>query len=304
MNFDSSREDAETYVNSKICFYCNRDFDNYRALLNHLMIHQNDGSLRGSNFHGRMGNSIDINRIPPIPLLNSEQNSAGANCPIPITRAPPPTDFYTMFRMNEANQANGNRSARGKPGVPQTQIFMFHGVAVLCNSPDGREFVPAGASASMASAIYVPSGNVVTTGLDIDSSPYLGSNGVYQFNTDEFDISQDGLPVPPTSRNALKTTQGFNLGPPLFSSVEKVGQSGRSMLTLERSKRPCIAYNPVKADKKPRFAYDVHVDLENLQLKELPFLDNFVESTSSAETGDGAEEEDCPADLNMSPSLD
>ncbi|KAK8519519.1 hypothetical protein V6N12_025554 [Hibiscus sabdariffa] len=239
-------------------------------------------------------------RIPPIRILNSEQNLAGANCPIPITRAPPPTDFCTMFRLNEANQADGNIYASGKPGVPQTHICMFLGVVVLCNSPDAREFVAAGASASMASAIYVPSGSVVTTGLVIDSSPYLGPNEVYQFNTDEFEISQDGLPVPPTSRNALETTQG----PPLFSSVEKVGQSGRSMLTLERSKRPCIAYNPVKADKKPRFAYDVHVDLENLQLKELPFLDNFVESTSSAETGDGAEVEDCPADLNMSPSLD
>ncbi|GMJ08478.1 hypothetical protein HRI_004517000 [Hibiscus trionum] len=294
MNFDSSREDLETYAISKTCFYCNREFDNYRALHNHLRIHQNNGSLRGSNFNGRTSDSIDLNRNPPMPLLNSEQNLAGANNPIPIARAPSPIDFCTVFRPNEANQACGNRSTGGNPRVPQTQIFMCHGVAVLCNSLDGRTFVPAGASASMASAIYVPSGSVVTTGLDTDSSPYLGSNGVCQFNTDEFQISQDGLP--PTSRDDLKRTQG----PPLFSGVENVGQSERSLSTLDGSKRPCIADNPANADKKPRIAYDVHVELENHQLKELPLLDNFVESTSSAETGDGAEEEDCPADLNLS----
>ncbi|GMI77759.1 hypothetical protein HRI_001445200 [Hibiscus trionum] len=271
MNFNSSREGVESAY-SKTCFYCNREFDNYRALHNHFRIHQNNGSSRGSNFHGRSGNSIDIDRNPPIPLLNSEQNLDGANTPIPITRAPPTIDFLAMFRPSEANQADRNISTGGNSGVPQTQIFMFNGVAVLCNSSAGRAFVPAGSSASRASAIHVPSGSVVTTGLDTDSSPYLGSNEVCQFNTDEFRISQDGLP--PTSRDALKRTQGFNLGP-LFSSVEKIGQSG---------------------EKKPRIAYDFHVELENVQLKELPLLDNFVESTSAV-TGDGAEEEG-PANVN------
>ncbi|KAK8992520.1 hypothetical protein V6N11_048599 [Hibiscus sabdariffa] len=293
MNFNSSREVVETTY-GRTCCYCNREFGTYRALHNHIRIHQNNGLLRGSNFHGRSSNSIDISRNHPIPLLNSEHNLAGANNPIPITQAPPAIDFCTMFHLNEANQADRNRSTVGNPRVPQTQIFMFNGVAVLCNSSPGRAFVPAGASASMASSIHLPSGSVVNTGLDTDSSPNLGSNVVCQFNTDEFQISQDGLP--PTSRDALKSTQGS----PLFSSAEKVGQSGRSLPTVDGSKRPCIADNPVNANKKPRIASDVNVVLENHQLIELPLLDNFVESTSSAETGDGAEEEEGPADLNLS----
>ncbi|KAK8989457.1 hypothetical protein V6N11_063882 [Hibiscus sabdariffa] len=281
MNFNSSRKVVEIAY-SRTCCYCNREFGTYRALHNHLRVHQDNWSLRGLNFHGRSSNSIDISRNHPIPLLNSEQNLAGANNPIPITRAPPAIDLRTMFRPNEANQADRNRSTVGIPRVPQTQIFMFNGVAILCNSSPGRAFVPAGTSASMASAIHVPSGSVVNTGLDTDSSPNLGSNVVCQFNTDEFQISQDGLP--PTSRDALKSTQGFYL--------EKVGQSRRSFPTVDGSKRPYIADNPVNANKKPRIASDVNVVLENLQLIELPLLDNFVESTSSAETGDGAEEEE------------
>ncbi|KAK8989455.1 hypothetical protein V6N11_063880 [Hibiscus sabdariffa] len=185
-----------------------------------------------------------------------------------------------MFRSNEANQASWSRSTGGKPGVPQTQIFMPpFGVGLLCDSSAPRAFVPAGARAAMFSAVYVPSGSVVTTGLATDSSSYLVLNGVCQFNTDEFQISQDGPP---------------------FSGAEKVGQTERSLLIGEGSKRPCVADNTVNARKrKPRTAPNVYVEPEDLQLKELPLLDNFIESASAAGTGVGAEEEG-PADLDLS----
>ncbi|KAK8992523.1 hypothetical protein V6N11_048601 [Hibiscus sabdariffa] len=74
----------------------------------------------------------------------------------------------------------------------------------------------------------------------------------------------------------------------------------RSLLIGEGSKRPCVADNTVNARKrKPRIAPDVYVEPEDLQLKELPHLDNFVESAFAAGTGVGAEEED-PADLDLS----
>ncbi|KAL4291084.1 hypothetical protein GQ457_14G008390 [Hibiscus cannabinus] len=112
-----------------------------------------------------------------------------------------------MFCSNEANQASLNRSTGGNPGVPRTQIF--HASFWCCDSSAPRAFVPAGARAAMSSAVYVPSGSVVTTGPATDSSSYLVLNGVCQFNTDEFQISQDGLPR--TSCDTLKKTRGYNI---------------------------------------------------------------------------------------------
>ncbi|GMI77760.1 hypothetical protein HRI_001445300 [Hibiscus trionum] len=237
MSFHSDKEVAEKHEHSKTCFYCNKEFDNYRALGGHLLIHQENQSLRSVNFSGRSSNSIDINRNPHVPLPNIQQNSAGANNLVPTAQAPPPVDYYTMFYSNEANQASSSRSTVSSPGVPQTQILMSpYGVAFLYNSLAPREYVPAGTSVAMSSAVHVPSGSVVATGLPTDSLPYLVPNGVQ--------INQDDLP--PTSPDALNSTQDYDLGP-----------------------------------------------------EDLPLLDNFIELTSAAETGDGVEEEGS-ADLDLS----
>ncbi|KAK9031085.1 hypothetical protein V6N11_032478 [Hibiscus sabdariffa] len=102
-----SRKDAKKYASGKECFYSNKGFKNYRALVDQFRVHLENGSLRGLNFTG---------------------------CP--------------------TNQAGRNRS----------------------------------------------------TG---DYSSYLVPDGVCHFNTDEFVISQDGLP--PTSHDALKRTQGSSI---------------------------------------------------------------------------------------------
>ncbi|KAK8992522.1 hypothetical protein V6N11_048600 [Hibiscus sabdariffa] len=204
MNLDSCKEATEKHGNSKTCFYCKKEFDNYQALGFHLRIHQEDQSLSSFNFPGRSGNSIDIN--PPIPLPNSQQNSAGANNLVSTAQEPPPVDFYTIFHSDDANQASSSRSTVGNHGVPQTQIWMSpYDIALLYNSLDPGAFDPA----------------------DTNSPPYFVNEDL---------IYEDDLP--PTSPDALNNTQDYDLGP-----------------------------------------------------EDLPLLDNFVELTSDAATGDGVEEE-------------
>ncbi|XP_039065042.1 uncharacterized protein LOC120210352 isoform X2 [Hibiscus syriacus] len=292
MNFLSGSEDAD----GKKCFYCNKVFENHRALIGHLRVHQENGSSVDLNFPGQPSKFINVNRNHPVPPLNIQQNLAGANSPTSNARALPTIDFCTLFRSNKANQAGRKRSTGGNLRFPQTQIFMSSFVLALpCNNLAPRAFVPAGASAAMSSAVFVPSGSVVTTGLPTGSSSYLVPNGVCQFNTGEFQIIQDGLL--PTSRDALKRTQGH----PPFSGVEKGGQSERSLSTGKRSKRSSIAGNTLNANEETRIPHDVQVEPESLQLRELPLLDNFVELTSAAKTDVGTEEEECPA--NLDPSL-
>ncbi|KAE8720008.1 Galactose oxidase/kelch repeat superfamily protein [Hibiscus syriacus] len=151
MNFLSGSEDAD----GKKCFYCNKVFENHRALIGHLRVHQENGSSVDLNFPGQPSKFINVNRNHPVPPLNIQQNLAGANSPTSNARALPTIDFCTLFRSNKANQAGRKRSTGG-------------------------------------------------------SSSYLVPNGVCQFNTGEFQIIQDGLL--PTSRDALKRTQGYTLG--------------------------------------------------------------------------------------------
>ncbi|XP_039009131.1 uncharacterized protein LOC120137463 isoform X2 [Hibiscus syriacus] len=222
MNFCSGSEDAENHVSSKTCFYCYKEFDNYRSLGFHLRIHQDNPSLRGSNFPSRPTDSVDIYRNPHVSLPNSLQNSAGANNPIPIAQAPPQFDYSSMLRLNEAGQVGRNRTTGGNYRVLQTQ----NAVASSSNSSALRAFVPADASAASSSAVYAPFGSFVTTGLASDSWSFIGSNGIYQFDTDEFQ----------TSRDALKRTQGYTLGKLLNPTLAITNPDlGRLFVTFARS---------------------------------------------------------------------
>ncbi|XVF27310.1 hypothetical protein REPUB_Repub14bG0096100 [Reevesia pubescens] len=311
MNFPLAREDAEKHAGSKSCFYCNKVFNNYKALGGHLRIHQEDKALRTLNYPGRFGNSIDITRNPHASLPNSQQNSsAGGNNPTPFTRALPPFDFSRMFCSNETNEASRSKFTGSNPGVAQTQNIMPPDFSHSCgsgatyhhNNLASRAFALAGANAAMPSTPFASSGSIVATGFPIDSSLYLGSNGVCQFNTDEFQVSQDGLP--PSTGDALQNIQGYNLGPPPCSSLDKVGQyDRRSLLTCEEGKRPYLADEAGEADitnasKKPKIACNAHVEAEILHKKELSlFMDD--DSISASEACFGAEEEG-PADVDLS----
>ena len=135
MNFLLAREDAENNAGTKSCFYCNKLFNNYRALGGHLRIHQEDKILRSLNYPGHSSNSMDITRNPPASLPNSQQNSlAGGNNPTPFTRAPPAFDFSRMFCSNETNQASRSKFTGSNPGVAQTQIIMSPDYSHGCGS--------------------------------------------------------------------------------------------------------------------------------------------------------------------------
>ncbi|XVF40128.1 hypothetical protein PTKIN_Ptkin01aG0086500 [Pterospermum kingtungense] len=311
MNSLLAREDAEKNAGTKSCYYCNKTFNSYRALGGHLRIHQGDKPLRSLNYSHRFHNFIDLTRNPPASLPNSQQNSsAGENYQTPLTRATPSFDFSRMFCSNETNQTSRSRFTGSNPGVVQTQIIMSPDISHDCssgatyhhNSLASREFAPAGTNAAMSSAALGSSGSVATTGFPIDSSLYLGSNGVCQFNTDEFRISQDGLL--PSSGDYLQSIQGYNLGPPC-SSLDGVAQyDGKRLLMCKEGKRPYLADGSGDADimnasKKPRTAPAALVEPENLEKKELSLFMGVDDSKSALETCFGAEEEHPELDLTL-----
>ncbi|PPD69428.1 hypothetical protein GOBAR_DD33695 [Gossypium barbadense] len=338
MNFHSGRKDAQKHAVDKSCIYCNKVFDDYLALSGHLRIHEEE-TLRALNFPGRSSNSIDITRNPPAPLPNSQLSLASVNNLTPITRAPTLIDFCAMFGSCDANQANRSKSTGSNLGDAQTQIVMSpSGATFRHNSSASKTFAPVGANAALSSAACASSGGIVATGLPTDSSSYLRKYEVCQFNTDEFQISQDGLP--PASRDAMRKTQGYNLGklpnptfaitnpdlgcesyqlprsngsiasswllpgPPPSSYVGKVGQSETILLMGEGSKRPCLADNPMtvslmNASKKPKISPSALEEPKKLQIKELPLLKKLEDSLSALETCVGAEEEG-PVDLDLS----
>ncbi|TYI04850.1 hypothetical protein ES332_A10G048400v1 [Gossypium tomentosum] len=302
MNFHSGRKDAQKHAVDKSCIYCNKVFDDYLALSGHLRIHEEE-TLRALNFPGRSSNSIDITRNPPAPLPNSQLSLASVNNLTPITRAPTLIDFCAIFGSCDANQANRSKSTGSNLGDAQTQIVMSpSGATFRHNSSASKTFAPVGANAALSSAACASSGGIVATGLPTDSSSYLRKYEVCQFNTDEFQISQDGLP--PASRDAMQKTQGYNLGPPPSSNVGKVGQSETILLMGEGSKRPCLADNPMtaslmNASKKPKISPNALEEPKKLQIKELPLLKKLEDSLSALETCVGAEEEG-PVDLDLS----
>ncbi|XP_039070736.1 uncharacterized protein LOC120217737 [Hibiscus syriacus] len=116
----------------------------------------------------------------------------------------------------------------GNPGIAQAQIIMFPIYAYTSGSAAtshhsslaSGKIAPAGTHAAMSYAAFAPSNSVGATGFHIDTSLHLGPNGVCQFNTDDFQISRDGLPL--TRGDALQNIQGPPIGE---SSKLKPGQS-------------------------------------------------------------------------------
>ncbi|KAK8592463.1 hypothetical protein V6N13_063041 [Hibiscus sabdariffa] len=222
----------------------------------------------------------------------------------------------------------------GSPGVAQTQILFpnySHGCGSACHhsSLASGGFSPTGPHAAMSSAVFAPSSIVVTTGFDIDTSLHLGPNGVCQFNTDEFQICRDGLP--PTRGDALQTVQGFNLGRPPSSSLDKTCQNdGRSLIMCGKGKRLYLADESGKPDvtnvlkkpkispsahvepEKPKFDLNAlvepekrkivpnsHVEPENLRKKEPPLFVDVDDSVPASTAFFGAEESPVDVDLSL-----
>ncbi|KAK8487548.1 hypothetical protein V6N12_067098 [Hibiscus sabdariffa] len=280
MNSPSAREDAD----ARSCSYCNKVFNNYRALGGHLRIHQ-EGKTSGTlNCLGSSSNSIDTSRNPPVSLPNSQWNSSlGVNNQTSISRAPPPLDPFRVICSDETNYANMIGFTSGNSGVAETQIIMFPIYSYICGSAATSQHssfasggsAPTGIHAAMSYAALASSGSVVATGFHIDTSLHLGPNEARQFNTEEIQIIPDGLP--PTRGDALQNVQGYNIGKfpnptlvsghitclssiiycrlclfsgtPPSSSPDKAGQDdGLSLVMCKSGKRPYLADESGKPD--------------------------------------------------------
>ncbi|GMI85996.1 hypothetical protein HRI_002268900 [Hibiscus trionum] len=317
MNSPLAREDAEKHAGARSCSYCNKVFTNYRALGGHLRIHQ-EGKTSGTlNYLGSSSNSIETTGNPPASLPNSQRNSSpGVNNQTPISRATP---IYS----NETNPANMTGFTSGNTGVAQTQIIMFPIYSYTCGSAATSHpsslasggSAPTGTDAAMSHAAFASSNSLVGTDFHIDTSLHLGPNEVCQFNTDEFQISPDGLP--PTRGDALQNVQGYNIGPPPSSSPDKAGQNDcRCLVRCENVKRPYLADESGKTDvtnaskkpiispnahaepEEPMIVRNAHVESENIGKRELPLFVDFDYSVPAPKACFGAEKG--PEDVDLS----
>ncbi|KAK8978468.1 hypothetical protein V6N11_008778 [Hibiscus sabdariffa] len=320
MNSPSAREDAD----ARSCSYCNKVFNNYRALGGHLRIHQ-EGKTSGTlNCLGSSSNSIDTSRNPPVSLPNSQWNSSlGVNNQTSISRAPPPLDPFRVICSDETNYANMIGFTSGNSGVAETQIIMFPIYSYICGSAATSQHssfasggsAPTGIHAAMSYAALASSGSVVATGFHIDTSLHLGPNEARQFNTEEIQIIPDGLP--PTRGDALQNVQGYNIGTPPSSSPDKAGQDdGLSLVMCKSGKRPYLADESGKPDvtnasKKPKISLNAYAELEELMIvrnadvesenigkRELPLFVDFDYSVPAPKACFGAEEG--PEDVDLS----
>lgn len=191
--------------------------------------------------------SVNNTGNTPASLLNNQLNSAAFNSPIPVPAAHPAYDFSWMIYLKEINPVSRSQFIGGYSGVPLIPFILSpdfsHGynygatyhhnsLASRAFAPVGsnvdfpyvcsscaayyhnilasRAFVPVGMIAVMPSAAFASSGSVVAPGFLVDSSLILGSNGVFQFNTNEFQISQ--VTLSPSFGNTLPNVQAQNAG--------------------------------------------------------------------------------------------
>ncbi|XP_039016657.1 uncharacterized protein LOC120147329 [Hibiscus syriacus] len=307
MNSPVAREDEEKQAGTRPCACYNKVINKYRALGGHRKINQEGKTLGTLNYIGSSSKSTDTSRSAPASLPNSQQNSSPrVNNLTPFTRTSPSFEPSRVFGSNETNHASMTGFTGGNPGVAQTQISMFpnysYGSGCACRhgSLASGGFAPTGPHAAMSSAAFALSSIVVTTGSQIDTSLHLGPNEVCQFNTDEFQISRDGLP--PTRGDALRNIQG--LGPPPSSTPDKAGQNdSRSLVTCKQGKRPYFADESGKPDvtnasKKPKISPGAHMESENLVKKMLPLFVDVDDSIPAPKALFEAEE--CPEDVDLS----
>ncbi|XP_039058281.1 uncharacterized protein LOC120201813 isoform X2 [Hibiscus syriacus] len=310
MNSPVAKEDAEKQTGTRPCACYNKVLNKYRALEGHRRINYEGKTLGTLNYLGSSSNSRDTTRSSPALLPNSQRNSSPrVNKLTPFTRIPPSFDPSRVFGSNETNHASMTGFTGGNPGVSPTQSFMFPnyscGRGSVCHhsSLASGGSAPTGPHTAMSSAAFSQSSIVVTSGFNLDTSLCLGPNEVCQFNTDEFQISRDGLP--PTRGNALRNIQGYNLGPPPSSSPDRAGQNDhRSLVICEQGKRPFLDDESRKPDetnasKKPKISSDSHLKPENLVKKELAlFVD--VDGSVPAPKALFDEAKEGPVDVDLS----
>ncbi|KAL1081883.1 hypothetical protein V6Z11_D09G096400 [Gossypium hirsutum] len=311
MNFLLPRDDSEEHAGTKTCFYCNKVFSSHRALGGHLRIHQDGSILRALNYPGGSSSSVNNTGNPPASLPNSQPNSSSSfNSPTQFSTTHLACDFSWMIYLNETNQVSRSQFIGGYSGVPLIPVILSpdfsygysYGATYHHNSLASRAFAPVGMIAAMPSAAFALFGSVVAPGFLVDSSLFLGSNGVRQFNTNEFQVSQ--VTLSPSFGNALPNVQAQNAGklrnrPPSAGSAN-VGRSERRS-SGKRSREADRSRNAEtsNASRRPRIAPNEHVEPENCPKKELQLFVDVVVPSSSSEASSSAEEEDL-VDMDLS----
>ncbi|PPS04432.1 hypothetical protein GOBAR_AA16226 [Gossypium barbadense] len=278
--------------------------------------------------------SVNNSGNSPASLPNNQLNSTAFNSLTLLPAAHLACDFSWMIYLNETNQVSRSQFIGGYSGVPLIPVILspdfsygysygatYHhnSLASRAFAPVGsnvdfpyvcsscaayyhnilasRAFVPVGMIAAMPSAAFALFGSVVAPGFLVDSSLFLGSNGVRQFNTNGFQISQ--VTLSPSFGNALPNVQAQNAGPPSAVSAN-VGRSERRS-SGKRSREADRSRNAEtsNASRRPRIAPNEHVEQENRPKKELQLFVDVVVPSSSSEASSSAEEED-PVDMDLS----
>ncbi|KAK8279226.1 hypothetical protein V6Z12_D09G096700 [Gossypium hirsutum] len=256
-------------------------------------------------------NSVNNSGNPPASLPNSQPNSSSSfNSPTQFSTTHLACDFSWMIYLNETNQVSRSQFIGGYSGVPLIPVILspdfsygysygatYHHNTYYHNILASRAFVPVGMIAAMPSAAFALFGSVVAPGFLVDSSLFLGSNGVRQFNTNEFQVSQ--VTLSPSFGNALPNVQAQNAGPPSAGSAN-VGRSERRS-SGKRSREADRSRNAEtsNASRRPRIAPNEHVEPENCPKKELQLFVDVVVPSSSSEASSSAEEEDL-VDMDLS----
>ena len=208
MNFllTSDRGNVDRRPGTYPCSYCQKAFNNSRALGGHLRSHQEEfRSRRGWNIPIRTNNSLNIISPTPNPCMTTqfEHISRGSvkNQSTYPSNAMPSLVFSNRLHTNENGWVNVSRFTENSTGN-----------TTQCGEPN---FSSAGGSAAnqhfkpLSSAASVSTGCINPTCTPSDRPFLLGPEMVCQFNTDQSRSFRDGEQF---SENALPNFQSQNQG--------------------------------------------------------------------------------------------
>lgn len=198
MNFlltpDKVKEEKHVGVQ---CLYCKKVFKNHQALGGHLSAHQEEiNSKRSWNYPSHFSNSVSITNNSPQPFsMRHPEIFSGGPLSSEVT---PPLDFSKRLYSNENSWVNISRFYENNTSAMPPKCSSSSGHAEIQNSKP-LSFIPP-----------APSGSMIPISVPLDPPFCLVSNGVCQFNTDQFRSFRDGMPS--FSANAMPYFQDHNCG--------------------------------------------------------------------------------------------
>ncbi|GLT59859.1 hypothetical protein SLA2020_326560 [Shorea laevis] len=251
MNSRPSREDAQNSTGPKSCFYCNKTFNNRRALGGHLRIHKQKRSSRTRNSRRRLSNIFQFARNPRLSVPNSQgQHSSGVDGdqlvhPAPFTRATSPSGFRRMFCTNEINRADASNLTGNNLKLASLQSVPSP------NCSYGSSADVTYQSSCLSSTVSAPAGGPAVTDLYL----HVGSDTFCQFNTDKRHHDQESLSTGGSKRSCLgegSATGGAN-------SKRQKNISGLEMESEEPGKKELLHFVDVNDSVSASEALDAEV---------------------------------------------